>query len=171
MKTKVISSIFSCLLILAVSPAAFAGKSSCSLLGGWVGYDETGAVSLFTYDGKSESSGASDLDFPALDPTLFGAFPTAVKTTSLRGEWKRTGGKTFAYTLIVLALDDTNQTVGLAKFTGGKVLEDRCTRMVVTVQMEVYAPNMDPFSDDPLGVYELPLLYGYRMRVDPPFTP
>jgi len=171
MKTKIISSIFTCLLILAVSPSAFAGKSSCSLLGGWVGYDETGAISLLTYDGKSESSGASDLEFLALDPTLYGAFPTAVKTTSLRGEWKRTGGNTFAYTLIVLALDDTNQTVGLAKFTGGKVLEEDCTRMVVTVQMEVYEPFMNPFEEDPLGVFDLGFLYAYPMRVDPPFTP
>ena len=108
---------------------------------------------------------------PALDPTLFGAFPTAVKTTSLRGEWKRTGGNTFAYTLIVLALDDTNQTVGLAKFTGGKVLEEDCTRMVVTVQMEVYEPFMNPFEEDPLGVFDLGFLYAYPMRVDPPFTP
>jgi hypothetical protein len=171
MKTKIISSIFSCLLILAVSPSAFAGNSSCSLLGGWVGYNEQGAISLFTYDGKSESSGASDVEFPALDPTLYGAFPTAVKTTSLRGEWKRTGGNTFDYTLIVLALDDTNQTVGVAKFTGDKVLEDDCTRMVVTVQMEVYSPDMNPFADDPLGVFDLGVLYGYPMRVDPPFTP
>jgi hypothetical protein len=171
MKTKIISSIFSCLLFLAGSASVFAGNSSCSLLGGWVGYDELGAVALTTYDGKSESSGTSDGEFPALDPTLYGAFPTAVKTTSLRGEWKRTGGNTFAYTLIVLALDDTNQTVGLAKFTGGKVLEEDCTRMVVTVQMEIYAPNMNPFGDDPLGVFDLGFLYAYPMRVDRPFTP
>jgi hypothetical protein len=171
MKTKIISSILSCLLMLAVSPSAFAGKSSCSLLGGWVGYDELGATALITYDGKSESYGASDGDFPALDPTLYGAFPTAVKTTSLRGEWKRTGGNTFDYTLIVLAMNDANQTVGLAKFTGDKVVEEDCTRMVVSVQMEVYLPNMNPFGDDPLGVFDLGFLYAYPMRVDPPFTP
>ena len=171
MKTKIISSIFSCLLILAASPSAFAGKSSCSLLGSWVGYDELGAGALVTYDGKSESYGASDGDFPALDPTLYGAFPTAVKTTSLRGEWKRTGGNTFDYTLIVLALDDTNQTVGLAKFTGGKVLEENCTRMTASVHMELYLPTMDPFGDAPLYVDDLDELYAYRMRVDPPFTP
>jgi hypothetical protein len=72
----------------------------------------------------------------------------------------------------MLALDDANQTVGVAKFTGDKVLEEDCTRMVVTVQMEAYQPYENPFDDDPsLGVYDFGFLYAYPMRVDPPFDP
>ena len=160
-----------CLLIgvvlLAASAVAATGPNSgCTIQGSWMGIG--GNVMLANYDGQSGFSGTANVELPKFDPTLGGAFPNAVKNTSARGMWERTGGNTFAYTEIGYGLDATGNVLWIAKNSGIKTLTDDCNLMTVEGTFAVFSPEANPFEDAPLLCRQARPMNLYRMRVDPP---
>ena len=159
-----------CLLIgvlfLAASTVAEAGQNGCTIQGSWMGIQ--GSVMLANYDGQSVFSGTANVELPKFDPTLGGAFPTAVKNTSARGMWERTGGNTFAFTEIGYGLDATGNVLWIAKNSGLKTLTEDCNLMTVEGTFAVFSPEANPFEDAPLLCRQARPIYLYRMRVDPP---
>ena len=160
------------MLGLAIPSAAWAGDAGkgCSLQGTWFGVagleDSTLTGWMVTVTGKSENKGTNNLDFPTFDPTLSGNFDQAVRLSSLRGNWERTGGNTFDYTFMGIAVDEFNLPVWIGKVSGQITLSADCNRETITAAMEVFLPSMNPFDGDPLFPLPLPIHYGHRASVD-----
>jgi len=154
--------------LLCAAPATFAADSACKLTGGWIGYFGNVAGWTAIADGVSNSSGTITIAYPALDPTLFGAFPTATRVSTLQGVWERTGGRTFAYTTIGIAVDAQGTTLWIGKLAGTETMQVGCDVELVTATFSVYPPNANPFEDP--AVLELPQAphYGYRMAPPAP---
>jgi hypothetical protein len=103
---------------LGTAPVALSADSACKLTGSWIGYIGGYATWVGTVDGVSNSAGTLTVDYPALDPTVFGLFPAGAKAGILRGVWESTGGRSFAYTTLAVAVDATGQPVWLGKLSG-----------------------------------------------------
>ncbi len=155
---------------LAAPGVAMAGGQGCKMQGTWFGVDSyenkllTGW--MVTATGKSADHGTNNLEFPVFDPTLNGTFETAVRLSSLRGAWHRTGGNTFNYSFMGYAVDQYNMPVWIGRVSGTATLSHRCSFETITATMAVYSPGMSPFESEPL--FEMPLddHYGYRFQVD-----
>ena len=176
MKTNIVRCTLTGILMLglAIPSAAWAGDAGkgCSLQGTWFGVagleDSTLTGWMVTVTGKSENKGTNNLDFPTFDPTLSGNFDQAVRLSSLRGNWERTGGNTFDYTFMGIAVDEFNLPVWIGKVSGQITLSADCNRETITAAMEIFLPSMSPFEDDPLFPIVLPTHYGHRASVDLP---
>lgn len=153
---------------LGAAPICFAADSACKLAGAWIGYLGNDGSWTAIADGVSNSHGSITIAFPALDPTLFGAYPTAVRISPLQGVWERTGGSTFAYTTLAIAVDAFGNSLWIGKLTGTESLQAGCDIELVTATFSVYAPNANPFEDAPLMVLPQPDHYGYRMASPAP---
>lgn len=155
-------------------------KLHCKILGSWIGYytiepDPTGdAWWVSTVTGQNANNGVAILDIPGFDATLavdgVPTFPDVVQGTKLRGVWERTGSNTFAYTLIGFAVDAAGGTQYISKLTGTHTLSEDCNTMLLQdTYFQVYLPDADPFSDDPIiGPMYYPDHNAYRMMVDLP---
>ena len=154
--------------LLCAAPVAFSADSACKLAGAWVGYMGGYATWVAAADGVSNSAGTITIDYPALDPALFGLYPTGARVGILRGVWERTGGRSFAYTTLAVAVDATGQPVWLAKLAGTETLGPDCNVEKITATFYAYAPDADPSVDAPLYTFPQPDHYGYRMKVDVP---
>jgi hypothetical protein len=159
------------MLGLAIPSAVLAGNADkgCSLQGSWFGVtspeDTTLSGWMVTVTGKSENRGTNNLEYPTFDPTL-GIFPQAVRISSMRGAWERTGGNTFDYTFMGMAVDEFSVPVWIGKVSGHVTLSADCSTETITATMEVFLPTMSPFDDDPLFPILLPTHYGRRLEVD-----
>lgn len=153
---------------LAFASTAHAGDAACKLTGGWIGYFGNAAGWTAVADGVAQSHGTITINYPALDPTLFGAFPTAVRISSLQGVWERTGGRSFAYTTIGIAVDAQGNTLWLGKLYGTETMQAGCDVELVTATFGVYPPNANPFEDEPLLLLPQAPHYGYRMAPPSP---
>jgi len=160
------------LLVLGlVTPGlALAGGSGkgCSLQGTWFGFDPgTGALTgwMVTVAGQASNGGTNNLEYPVFDPTLGDNFPTAVRLSTLRGAWERTGGNTFAYSFMGIALDSDNMPVWIGKVSGNIRLSDDCGTEAITAELAVYFPSVSPFDGAPLFTMPLPEHYGYRYEL------
>jgi hypothetical protein len=151
-------------------------KDGCKLLGSWYGYD-TDTLNVWwlsTASGQSSSQGTVILEVPGFDATLpvddIPTFPDVVGMTALRGVWKRTSGNTFEYTVLGIAVDAAGQSHYVGKLTGTETLSEDCgTMFLQETYLQIYLPNMDPFSDNAIaGPIPFPDHYGYRMEVDLP---
>lgn len=166
-------SIVACVLMLglAIPGAAIAGNAGkgCTLQGTWFGVvspdDTTLTGWMVTVAGKSANEGTNNLEYPNFDPTFGGMFPTAARLSTLRGAWERTGGNTFAYTMIGIAVDEFNVPVWIGKLSGDTTLSSDCKSEFITATLEVFAPDQSPFDDVGFAV-PLPDHYGYRAYVD-----
>ena len=162
------------ILFMAASTVAFAGgNKGCKIQGSWIGFDNSDSYWIATYHGRSASSGTSDLEFPLFDPTLGGLFPETGKVSGARGVWERTGGNTFAYTLILFGIDDSTNVSWILKNSGNKTLTEDCNLMSIQSSIEVFLPGVDPFEGDPIFCIPPPTepsSWEVRMRVDPPCT-
>jgi len=116
---------------------------------------------MVTVEGKSHLSGTNNLEYPTFDPTLGGAFP-AVRISTLRGIWERTGRNTFAYSFTGFGLDAVNSLVYISKVNGTIKLSPDCRTETITASLSVYLPSVSPFGGDPLFTIPLPEHYGYR---------
>lgn len=174
MITRRYRSVLACVLMLgiAIPGAAIAGdaRNGCSLLGSWFGVDNLEDKTLtgwmVTVTGKSEKRGTNNFAYPNFDPTFFGYFPTAVRLSSSVGAWQRTGGNTFEYSFIGLALDAANQLVGISKSSGEISLSDNCNAETLTAIVHLYDPANSPFTDEWFQELDFGLLYGYRVQLD-----
>jgi hypothetical protein len=149
--------------------ATAGGGKDCSPLGTWFGVDPdthvlTGWMDSMT--GQSGDEGTISFDARTFDPTLFGAFPTAVPGGGDRGVWQRTGGKTFKYSFMGMAVDSSNAIVYIGKTSGTITMLDDCKTARITAVMAIYAPTDNPFEGTPsYGVVDLGEVYGYRFTL------
>lgn len=149
------------------SAADHGNAEGCSPLGSWIGFDTAGtAYWTASFYGQTASSGVEVLDIPGLDPSWL--IPSAVRVSTFRGTWQRTGGNTIAASLISLALGSAGQTVAIVKFRVVDTLMENCSTLVINNTAELFLPDANPFQSDPYAVIPLPEHYGYRMRVDLP---
>jgi hypothetical protein len=153
--------------------AVAAPAQNCSYIGSWYGF--IGGVVEWTVNvqGLSQSSGTIDLEDIIFDPTLgLEMFEDAVRMSSIKGVWERTGGNTFSITGIGYAIDPTGAQVWLGKMSGYVTIVDDCNTESLDLTLEVFAPGQDPFAEAAIyGGFPLPVHEGYRMRVDPPYQP
>jgi hypothetical protein len=146
-------------------PGADSGPRSCEFQGTWFGVTSPTDLTLtgwmVTVEGKSHLSGTNNLEYPTFDPTLGGAFP-AVRISTLRGIWERTGRNTFAYSFTGFGLDAVNSPVYISKVNGTIKLSRDCRTETITASLSVYLPSVSPFGGDPLFTIPLAEHYGYR---------
>jgi hypothetical protein len=162
--------IFAVILLFAAPVPAAAGKDEgCKLNGSWIGYNDSGAWWMASPTGQNANNGINVLDVPGFDFTLGGAFPV-VNSSQLRGVWERTGGDTFAYTVIGFAVDGNGDAQYVSKLSGTETIMEGCDVMFLEhTTLQIYAPNADPFTDEPiLDPMYFPDHYGFRMHVDLP---
>lgn len=173
MKTKIFQGILAVMLVMAfgVPGVAYAGKG-CSFQGTWFGVvspEDTELTGwMVTVAGQSSKRGTNNLEYPTFDPTLGGAFSTAVSVSTLRGAWERTSGNTFIYTMTGIAVDAGGMPVWIGKLSGHITLSGDCNSETITATLEVFLPSVSPFAGDPYFVMPLPTHYGYRAYVDLP---
>lgn len=181
---------------LGLATTAFAGKppkpvptpapvadTSCQFLGTWFGIESpdnpvlTGWMVSVT--GQNSSHGTNNLEYPTFDPTLAflqgvlgeeypSQFLEAKRLSTLRGVWQRTGGKTFTYSFMGMAVDEANVPVWFGRLTGNIALSDDCKTEYITAWMDVYLPDARPFTG--AAKFSFPLLphYGKRYELETP---
>jgi hypothetical protein len=155
------------------TPAPVAEKG-CQFPGTWFGIASpenpvlTGWVVSVT--GQSNSHGTNNLEYPIFDPTLgIPALKDAVRISTLRGAWERTGGNTFIYSFMGFGVDKDNKAVWIGRVSGNITLSPDCSTEYITATMEVFAPNVSPFTGAPMfPPVELAPHYGQRMNVTLP---
>jgi hypothetical protein len=167
---------------LGMSAVAFAGKpptptptpapaadSSCQLLGTWFGIVSpdnpllTGWVVSVT--GQNNSHGTNNLEYPTFDPTLGGAFGMAARVSTLRGVWQRTGGNTFVYSFMGIAVTSENAPVWIGRVSGTIKLSADCSTELITAGLEIFLPNQSPFTDEPYMRVPMDPHYGQRVTM------
>lgn len=144
-----------------------ANRQGCSLIGGWFGYNVAGDMAewIVIAQGATNSSGTITLDDKYFDATLGGAFPV-VEGTDLRGTWERTNGNTFRLAMIGYALNADHVTLYIAKMSGTITIIDNCNKEYLDLRIDYFAPDANPFVDEPFYGFDLPYHDGYRMRLD-----
>lgn len=162
------------MLGLSLPGIAMAGGHgrSCSLLGTWFGVQgpESTVLSgwVVTATGSSANRGTNNLEYPTFDASLGIGLP-AVRLSTLRGAWERTGGKTFTYTMIGTGVAaDGITAVYIGKLSGTITLSDDCNREYITAVFEVFSPEASPFDGERLFRNDLPDHHGYRAFVNLP---
>ncbi len=142
----------------------------CSQIGTWLGIvdrdDPTLTGAMWTTMGKTENRGTNLLQqVNNPDPTLGGFFPTGVRTSMFRGNWFRTGKRTFLYTLTGYVVDDMNMMVGIVRFRGDVTQSRDCQYEYVTAMVDVWYPPASPFRDDPFASFPFLSQWGKRAHV------
>jgi hypothetical protein len=179
------------LRVSARKDAAFAGKppkpapvpvadTSCQFLGTWFGIasPENPVLSgwVVSVTGQNSAHGTNNLEYPTFDPKLgflgpaiveLYGFDEAVRVSTLRGVWTRTGGRTFAYSFMGMAVDDTNLPVWIGRVSGEITLSEDCNSEYITAWMDVYLPTVSPFTGAATLSFPLPPHYGKRYELDP----
>lgn len=145
-------------------------RKGCSILGTWFGIESLDDRSfngwVVTVTGKSENRGTNNLEYPTFDPTLGDAVPNAVRLSSFRGTWERTGGRTFAYNFTGFAVDVANEPVYIMKVHGDVTIQPGCQFEHITATSELYWPWVNPFEGDWFQQDVLEPEWGYRAFID-----
>jgi len=177
--TMQIMSILACATLLAapvlagdVEPVGEGTHHVCTLDGAWWGSAPVGPEDFiyFTavYNSENFWWGTLDLIWSGGPPSIF--HPLAVALTDSKGQWRRTGHRTFEYTMIFYGLDATGLPVVINKMSGDLELVSGCEEMEITAFSEIYF-NVDanPVVDDgDLCVDHGPAIGAMRMSIDPP---
>jgi hypothetical protein len=168
MKRCLLFYILAAIFFWGITTVAIAGQGKgCSLQGAWAAISD-GSVVIATYTGQSNNYGTINEEIPATDPTFGGIFPYVTKSSNLKGMWERTGGNTFVYTQIAVAVDAVGNVQYVAKNSGKKTLSDGCNMQTVESSIEFFVPpNINPFEDEAWLTLPLDPIYAYRMRIDP----
>jgi hypothetical protein len=140
----------------AASVVTAAAQNGCTLQGDWISYDANGVPQwMASVAGQSNSSGTTELEAPAVFPTLptpdGPLFPDAVGMTQLRGAWERTGGDTFDYTYIGYAYDENGIPIYICRLTGAITGSGDCNSGEVTATLYVYQCDSSGVCPNPYG--------------------
>ena len=155
MKRLLVIGLALCALGVA-TPAAADDAKGCVLQGTFMGVNSAGTpVWTGVYVPLTGGTGITDVTFVGLDLTLGGWFENAVRDTGLRGTWVRTGGNSFAVTLLSIAADAAGATQYIAKVTGEYTMLDGCSRFHLSGSFGIYLPNMNPLTDSPIAKFPL----------------
>jgi hypothetical protein len=159
--------LLACFGASGVATAGEGGKD-CSPLGTWLQVNpDTHVLAGFlsTSDGQSSNEGTITVENPGFGLTWFGLFPDAVAGSIDRGVWKRTGGRTFKYSLMGTAVDSSGAIVWIRKISGTITMSDDCKTEKITAVMGVYLPGDDPFDGPPLYEFDFGDLYAHRLTL------
>lgn len=176
MKTRIVRNVVLGIIMLGLSLPGMASAGGpgkgCSMLGTWFGVEGADSTVLSGWVvnamGSSANSGINNLEYPTFDATLGVGLP-AVRMSTLRGAWERTGGNTFTYTMIGSGVAaDGLTTVWIGKLSGNITISDDCNREHITAVLEVFSPTESPFDGVRLFKVDLPDHYGYRAYVNLP---
>jgi hypothetical protein len=160
---------FLCVILAVLTLPAVAGhhEVDCKAGGSWFGYDEQGSIWwTSTVDGQSASHGTLNLEVPGSVNFFDGAFAIS----ELKGQWEKTGGNTYDWTVVGIPFDEYAASLLIVKLSGSNILDEDCDMMMVTnLVMEVFPPVADIYADDPAAVdTSFPDHPGYRVKVDLP---
>ncbi len=127
-------------------------RASCGLHGSWLSEVDIGARFLVTYGrGGIAVEGPMTIAWIAGDPTLFGAFPTAVALTGAAGSWRKGPGRDgYRYTWIGYGVDGAGIPVYAWKGSGTGTLQG-CDLIVFDYVVEIFPWPLDPLDDDPVA--------------------
>lgn len=144
------------------------GGKDCSPIGTWLQVNpDTHVLAGFlsTTNGQSSEGGTLNIENPGFGLTLYGLFPNAVKGSSDRGVWQRTGGMTLKYSVMGTAIDSSGAIVWIRRISGTATILDDCMTEKITAVMAVYLPTDNAFEGAPLFEVDLGDLYAYRVTV------
>lgn len=174
-----ILAVMACAVLLAapvlagdVEPVDGETHGVCTLDGAWWGWAPLGPEDFIYFTGVHNSEtfwwGTLELTFIGGPPSIF--HPEAVAFTDAKGLWRRTGHRTFAYTVIYYGLDATGLPVFIDKMSGVLSLAEGCEEMEITGLSELYFDvNANPVVDDGVACIDHgPGIGAMRMSVDPP---
>jgi len=155
-----------------------AAQRRCTLEGSWItvpaNADVINTVFAVPLDPGNERVSII-ARIPQQDPTYGGAFPTVTRITDYVGEAVRTGLNTFSVTLVNHGINGNNlafpQQVGLERVATavlrGTIELIDCKTLHSEVWAAVYAPDQDPFGDEPPAYGCLGPFYNTRQRIIP----
>lgn len=118
---------------------------------------------MVTVAGKSNNHGTNILEFPTYNPTLNGRYEDAVRLSTLRGAWRRTGRNTFEYKMMGIAVAANGAPAWYGRVSGTTTLSSDCQTELITARLEAWDPDHIPFYDPPDYEEELDPHYGYRI--------
>ncbi len=130
----------------------------CPMTGSFVGQlPDWGMIFIFTSTADTINSGTTVMQVLGGDVTLGGFFPTVVRLSPDVGVWRRTGPRSWDYTLIHYGLDAGGQPVFIVKSTGSGVHARGCQEYTSDGTFSLYDGSQDPLGDDPpmYGCYPL----------------
>lgn len=143
-------------------------EKSCQLLGTWFGIASPDnpvlAGWMVSVTGQNSSHGTNNLEYPTFDPTLGIGLP-AVRISTLRGVWERTGGKTFVYSFMGMGVAADNSPVWIGRVSGNITLSDDCNTEYITATMEIFDAAVSPFDGVPIMTVPLAPHYGQRVTL------
>jgi hypothetical protein len=160
-------------------PAVGGGQGVCEPDGAWFGHVPAWGLEVtWVTDSDSHWVGKYSMQFYGGDPSFGGLLPATIWSPTT-GTVVRTGRRSFEYTHITYGLgtDPIGNTVPIyiAKAIGVLELSEGCTVVNgVSLSVELFAPNQDPFGEEPpaFGCYpDASPISGRRMTVDPPCEP
>lgn len=121
----------------------------CSIVGTWYGVGDSGTTwTDVATPGVSGTVGQFDMEWIALDATLGGYFPDAVRATRAGGVWRQLNVRTFQYTWIAYGLAADGSLVYTVRVNGTKAREG-CNSLSLTYVLELWLPNQDVSTDPP----------------------
>jgi hypothetical protein len=172
-----ILSVMACAALLAApalagddEPVGEDHSFACTLDGAWWSLMETNFLFMSVYDSENHWWGTTELTFIGGDPGAF-APPgvVAVAFSEAKGQWHRTGRRTFEFTIVFYGLDAAGLPVYVIKNSGIKELRPGCGIADITSVSEVYwDPDANPFTDPPTFCVAHGSSVMTRMSVDPP---
>ena len=126
------------------------------LAGTWFGTNSYGHTILITITPSSPDSDqfVASLDI-AHDPSFGGLFPGAIAATNMRGTYVRTGLNTYDFAVMSYGLaepaegEGARQVVYIQVVSGQTILTDENTLASDLYTAALYAPDQDPFGDEP----------------------
>lgn len=147
-----------CALLLAVgSVPASSSSPPCTVEGAWLCQADVGAVFFKVANrGSSATNGTLFVDWVAMDPTLFGNFPDAVRLTQGVGVWNTVIAEDsdrprgYHYTWMGYGLGADGLPVYVLLVSGTDTLQG-CDAVTFDYTMEIFLASQNPFVDDPVA--------------------
>jgi len=154
------------ILVMLICVPVFADKDEgdgCKPLGSWLGYDQLGSAWwMTTSDGQSASHGTLNLEVPGA--IIY--FPGAFGVTELRGVWQKAGDDMVAWTVVGFAYDAAGTALALARLSGKSAFSPDCnTETISDTFLEVFAPDANVETDDPIWTAPFPDHEGHRVKL------
>lgn len=150
-----IGAAFALIVIATVGPAAgemeaWELRHPCTVEGSWIASVDIGAVFFVSYSrGATGTGGAMAIEWIGFDPTLFGSFPDAVRTSQAIGAWRQTAAFEYRYTWIVYGFNALGVPLYSVRGSGTGSFPG-CNAIVFDYVLEVFPYPLDPLVDDPV---------------------
>lgn len=150
-----------CVILLFVGTGFVAASPPpCTVEGAWLSQADVGAVFFKVANrGANATSGSLSIEWVAMDPTLFGNFPDAVKLTQGVGVWsaRLTEGversRPTHYTWMAYGLGSDGLPIYVLVVSGTDTMQD-CNNLAFDYVMEIFLASQDPFVDEPVACME-----------------